>query len=258
MKSKLERAKTQPHIMCGPGDVAAYALLPGHVQRPKMIAETMEEARKVADNREFVTYTGTYSEIPVTATSTGIGGPSASIALEELANLGAKTFIRVGTTGSLQEGIEIGDIVIATAAIRSEGTSQCYVPTEYPAVADLTLTTALQRAAEEAKGRYHVGIICSYDAYYAETEDRLRAWSQAGALSIDCESASIFVAASLRRLRAGSIMVVDGNLVKGTKKGEFAAGKQEGELNPRVRAAVRKEIKIALEAIRLLERRRTE
>ena len=258
MKSKLERAKTQPHIMCGPGDVAAYALLPGHVQRPKMIAETMQRARKVAENREFVTYTGRYSGIPVTVTSTGIGGPSASIALEELANLGAKTFIRVGTTGSLQEGIEIGDIVIATASIRSEGTSQCYVPIEYPAVADLTLTTALHRAAEDAKARYHVGVICSYDAYYAETEDKIRAWSQAGALSIDCESAPIFVAASLRRPRAGSIMVVDGNLVKGTKKREFAAGNQVGELNSKVRSAVRKEIKIALEAIRMLERRPNE
>ena len=258
MKSKLERAKRQPHIMCAPGDVATYALLPGHVQRPKIIAESMQKARKVAENREFVTYTGTYSGVPVTATSTGIGGPSASIAFEELANLGAKTFIRVGTTGSLQKDVEIGDIVIATAAIRSEGTSRCYVPTEYPAVADFTLTTALHRAAEDAKARYHVGVICSYDAYYAETDDKVRGWNEAGALSIDCETAPIFVAASLRRLRAGSIMVVDGNLVKGTKKREFAAGKQVGELDPRVRTAVRKEIKIALEAIRLLERKRTE
>jgi len=245
--------KIQPHIMCGLRDVAQYALLPGHVQRPHLIAKIIREARKVAENREFVTYTGKHGGIPVTVTSTGIGGPSASIAVEELANLGTKTFIRVGTTGSLQENVEIGDLVIATAAIRSDGTSLCYVPAEYPAVADLNLTSALQRAAQNSTVKFHTGIVWSYDAYYAETEDRIRHWSQAKALAVDAESAPIFVAASLRELKAGSIMVVDGNLVKGTKKSEFTTGQQTGELDPRVEAGIRREIEIALEAIRLLE-----
>jgi len=250
--AKENRGKIQPHIMCGPRDVAPYALLPGHVQRSHSIAKMMEEARKIAENREFVTYTGKHDGVPVTVTSTGIGGPSASIALEELANLGTGTFIRVGTTGSLQESIEVGDLVIATAAIRSEGTSLCYVPPEYPAVADLNVTSALLQAAKNSAARFHAGIVWSYDAYYAETEDRIRQWSQRRALAIDSESAPIFVAATLRGLKAGSIMVVDGNLVKGTKKSEFTADQQTGEQDPRVEDGIRKEIEIALEAIRLL------
>jgi uridine phosphorylase len=238
--------------MCSSQDVAPYALLPGHVQRPRLIAEMLESAHKVAENREFVSYTGKYAGIPVMATSTGIGGPSASIAVEELANLGTSTFIRVGTTGSLQEDIDIGDIVIATAAIRSEGTSQCYVPTEYPAVADLGVASALLQAARNSSAKFHVGIVWSYDAYYAETEEKIRLWSQAGALAVDSETAPIFVTASLRQLKAGSVMVVDGNLIKGTKKTEFTSGQLSGEQNPKVEAAVRKEIEIALEAIRLL------
>jgi uridine phosphorylase len=241
--------------MCGLGDIAKYALLPGHVQRSRMIADRFHDSRKIAEYREFVTYTGVYSGIPVTVTSTGIGGPSASIAVEELANLGAKTFIRVGTTGSLQIDVDVGDIIIASAAVRSDGASVSYIPSEYPAVADLTVISALQEAAEKVGARFHTGIVWSYDAFYAETEEKIRTWSRARVLAIDSETSPIFVVSSLRGLRAGSIMVVDGNLVAGTKKGEFEADEAKGEADPKVESAIKKEIEVALEAIRILEDR---
>lgn len=245
--------RIQPHIMCGLGDIAEYVLLPGDPQRVKLIAEHFDKCRKVAENREFITYTGTYRGIPVSATSTGIGGPSASIAVEELANIGAKVFIRVGTTGSLQPDIAVGEIVIAVAAVRSDGTSRCYIPLEYPAVADYNVVLALVRASKQLGVDPHVGVVWSYDAFYAESQEKIDMWSKSRVLSVDCESAPIFVVSSLRGLRAGSIMAVDGNLVKGTKKGEFMVGEEAGEHDPRVREAIKKEISIALEAIKILD-----
>ncbi|RLI40167.1 nucleoside phosphorylase [Candidatus Bathyarchaeota archaeon] len=244
--------RIQPHILCGLGDVAKYVLLPGHVQRAKLIAEHFDKYKKVAENREFVTYTGTYKGIPVSVTSTGIGGPSASIAVEELANIGGKVFIRVGTTGSLQKDIDIGDIVIAAAAVRSEGTSLCYVPPEYPAIADLQVTSALIKASKKLGVKHYVGIVWSYDAFYAESQEKVRRWSEARVLSVDCESAPIFIIASLRGLKAGSIMAVDGNLIKGTKKGEIEVGEERGEFDQRVKRAIEMEIRVALEAVKIL------
>jgi len=127
----------QPHIKCKEGDVAKYVLLPGDPGRIEKIIKYWDEAKKIAFNREFLTYTGKYKGIEVSATSTGIGGPSTAIAVEELVNIGAKVLIRVGTCGSLREVIKIGDIIIPIAAMKQDGTSKDYLPVEFPAVADL-------------------------------------------------------------------------------------------------------------------------
>ncbi|TEU12138.1 uridine phosphorylase, partial [Candidatus Bathyarchaeota archaeon] len=163
----------QPHIMCGVGDVARYVLLPGDPNRVERIASFFDEAHRVADYRGYVTYTGEAGGVGVSACSTGIGCPSAAIVLEELAKIGADTFIRVGTTGALQPHLENGDIVVATAAVRADGASRSYVPVEYPAVASFDVTLALLQAAEELGREVHPGIVMSSDAYYGGNEEAI-------------------------------------------------------------------------------------
>lgn len=249
----MSRKRIQPHIMCGIGDVAEYVLLPGDPKRAERIATFFDEARKVAEYRGFVTYTGSYKGIPVSTTSTGIGCPSACIVAEELAKIGARTLIRVGTTGSLQADVDVGEIVVATAATRTDGATRAYAPVELPAVADPQVTSALLEAARRLGIRCHAGVVFTSDAFYAEDPEFARRWGGLGVLSVEMECSGIFTVARLRGLRAGAILAVDGNLVKGAKKGEFEPGEEAGELHPKVRKAIDDEIRIALEAIRLLQ-----
>ena len=154
------------HLMLKPGDIAPYVLLPGDPERVPKIAEFWDESKEVARHREYVTYTGRYKGTEISATSTGIGGPSAAIAVEELAQVGAKTLIRVGSTGSIQKDITVGDLIIATGAVRLDGTSKQYVRAEYPALANYEVVLALIEAAESLGVKYHLGIIASTDSFY--------------------------------------------------------------------------------------------
>ncbi len=242
----------QPHIMCGTKDVAKYVLLPGDPHRVETIASFLDESRKVADYRGFVTYTGTSDGIGISVCSTGIGCPSAAIAVEELARIGAETFIRVGTTGALQRHIDMGDIVIATGAVRADGASRNYVPIEFPAVADFNVATALLQAAKKSKQKIHFGLVLSSDVFYSNNEN-LKRWSERGILSVEMESSVIFTIALLKNLKAGSILAVDGNPLLGVGKGEFEPGERTGELDARVQNAIKEEAKIAIEAIKILE-----
>ncbi|MEM2908169.1 MAG: nucleoside phosphorylase [Candidatus Hadarchaeales archaeon] len=244
------KKRIQPHIMCGVGDVARYVLLSGDPKRVERIATFFDEARKVADYRGFVTYTGKVKGIEISACSTGIGCPSAAIVVEELAKIGAQTFIRVGTTGALQPEIEVGDLIIPTAAVRADGASRAYVPPEYPAVADLDVLSSLVQAAKKLGVKVHVGKVVSTDAFYA---GQVEAWGRANVLSAEMECSIIFILASLKGLRAGAILAVDGNLAKGVKKGEFEPGERTGELDERVQRAIDKEIEVAIEAVKILE-----
>jgi len=248
--------KVQPHIMCGVGDVARYVFLPGDPNRVERIASFFDEARRVSEYRGYVTYTGRAGDVGVSACSTGIGCPSAAIVVEELSKIGADTFIRVGTTGSLQPHIDSGDIVIATGAVRAEGASRGLVPIEYPAVASMEVTFALMRAAEELGRDYHLGIVMSSDLFYGGNEEAMRLFGAANVLSIEMESSVIFTLAGLKGLRAGAILAVDGNIAKGTGKGEFEPGERTGELDERVQRAVDDEIRIAIRAAQILEGRR--
>ena len=156
------------HIGVGKGDVGEYVILPGDPKRCEKIAKYFDDAKLVGDSREFVTYTGYLNGTKISVTSTGIGGPSASIALEELVKCGAKTFIRVGTCGGMDIDVMGGDLVIATGAIRFEGTSKEYAPIEFPAVADLDVVNALVKAAKESGKRYHTGIVQCKDSFYGQ------------------------------------------------------------------------------------------
>ena len=158
----------QYHIACAPGEVGRYVILPGDPGRCELIASHFESPRKIAQNREYTTYTGMLCGVPVSVTSTGIGGPSAAIAMEELYACGADTFIRVGTCGGINMKVMAGDCVIATAAIRHEGTSREYAPPEYPAAADFEVTCALVEAAERLGLRCHTGVVHNKDSFYGQ------------------------------------------------------------------------------------------
>ena len=203
------------HIGLGKGDVGDYVLVPGDPGRTPMIAKYLDDAKEVAFSREYRTFTGTVSGVPVSAMSTGMGGPSVAIGVEELNELGVHTLLRVGTCGAAQPEIKMGDLVIAHGAVRSEGTPNGYVPQEFPAVASLHVVEALVAAAEASGAPYHVGIIRSVDALYSDLvpdtmprphlRDELEMWSRAGVLSNDMETSTLFVVARLRKMRAGTI-----------------------------------------------------
>lgn len=209
----------QYHIHLKPGDIGDYVILPGDPGRCKTIAAYLEEPVLVAQNREYVTYTGYLEGEKVSVTSTGIGGPSAAIAVEELVKVGAKTFIRVGTCGGMQLNVLSGDIVIATGAIRMEGTSKEYLPVEFPAVPDYTVTAALAEACRSLEFPYHLGVVQSKDSFYGqhspetkpisyELQNKWDTWVKGGALASEMESAAVFIVASCLGVRAGAIFHV--------------------------------------------------
>ena len=170
MVDYTEGSGKQYHTGIGPEDIGKYVILPGDPKRCAKIAEHFTDAHLVADSREFVTYTGMLDGEKVSVTSTGIGGPSAAIALEELSKAGAHTFIRVGTCGGMQQDVCGGDIVIASGAVRMEGTSREYAPIEYPAVADVDVMHALIQAAKEKEITYHAGVVQCKDSFFGQHE----------------------------------------------------------------------------------------
>ena len=212
----------QYHLQIKKGDVGRYVILPGDPKRCKKIAAYLQDAKLIADSREYITYTGTLEGEAVSVTSTGIGGPSASIAMEELVKCGADTFVRVGTCGGMQQDVKSGDVVIANAAIRMEGTSKEYAPIEYPAVADHEVLFALIESAKQSGIPYHVGVSQCKDAFYGqhnpelmpvsyELENKWEAWLRMGALASEMESAALFTVAHFLRVRCGSLFLVVAN-----------------------------------------------
>lgn len=247
-----EDANKQYHIQVGQGDVGRYVILPGDPKRCKKIAQYFENPVLVADSREFVTYTGWLDGVKVSVTSTGIGGPSASIAMEELVMSGADTFVRIGTCGGMQLDVKSGDVVIASGAIRMEGTSREYAPIEFPAVADIHVTNALMETAADMDIPYHVGIVQCKDSFYGqhspermpvsyELMNKWEAWKRLGCLASEMESAALFVVASHLRVRAGSCFLVLANQER----------EKEGLDNPVVHDTD-KAIRVAVGAIRRL------
>jgi uridine phosphorylase len=211
----------QYHVALKAGDVGRYVLLPGDPGRCEPISRLFDNPQHVATNREYVTYTGTLDGVKVSVTSTGIGCPSAAIAMEELVRVGADTFIRVGTSGAIQKDIHSGELAIITAAIRDEGTSSHYMPLAFPAVADIEVVLALQAAAQKVGATYRTGITQSKDSFYGQHEpermgvandllNRWRAWEIGGALCSEMEASALFVIASMLKVRAGGVMQVHG------------------------------------------------
>ncbi|MGM0605980.1 MAG: nucleoside phosphorylase [Halobacteriota archaeon] len=234
----------QPHLLIEPGDVHDIAILPGDPGRVDRIAAQCVDAETIAQNREYKVVNAAYEGRDLTICSTGIGCPSAAIAVEELHAVGVDTVLRCGTTGALQRGIEIGDMVVATGAAKEEGTSKRYESAVYPAVPDYDVLSALVAAAEANDEDVHVGPIVSDDAFYNESEAYVADWEAANLLAIEMEAAAIFSLSRRKGMRSGAICTVDGNLVEGTQKG--ADG--EDELPEKAKNNVERAIAITLAA----------
>jgi len=259
----------QYHIQCREGDVAPYVLLPGDPGRVPIVAAHWDEAHKIAENREYVTYTGTYKGVPISCTSTGIGAPSTAIAIEELARVGAGVFIRIGTCGTFQDHVRNGDLAVFDAAMRYDGASRLYAPMEFPAVASLDVTQALIDAAQAEAARYHVGITRSADSFYAcharpgssfndfwqsNWAEHFADLKRLNVLAAEMEASVIFVLARVWGLRAGGMAVVLDNVVK-------VAG-ESGQFDPEAGFAHAREpvelmAKVASEAVLRLHARDT-
>ena len=222
MKNYSKDISRQYHIQVANGEVGRYVILPGDPKRCKKIAQYFEDSVMIADNREYITYTGTLDGVKVSVTSTGIGGPSAAIAMEELARCGADTFVRIGTCGGIQPEVKSGAIVVATGAVRMEGTSKEYAPIEYPAVADLMVVNALVSAAKEKGCEFYTGVVQSKDAFYGQHEPEMmpagyelinkwEAWKKLGCLASEMETAALYIVAAKLHVRVGACFLVMAN-----------------------------------------------
>ena len=211
--------QVQFHIQCAPGQVGKYCILPGDPGRCESIARYFDDPVHVQTNREYTTYTGTLLGEKVSVVSTGIGGPSAAIAMEELCNLGCHTFVRVGTCGGIKLEVQSDDVVVATGAVRMEGTSREYAPLEWPAVPDFAVTQALVQAAQNLGKPWHAGVVQCKDSFYGqhsptrmpvsyELEQKWEAWKRLGVLASEMESAALFTVAAARGVRCGSVFHV--------------------------------------------------
>ncbi len=222
MSDYMNGTGIQYHLHIKEGDVGRYVILPGDPKRVPLIAKHFDDAKQVADSREYVTYTGFLDGEKVSVTSTGIGGPSASIAMEELYKCGSDTFIRMGTCGGIALPVMGGDVVIATGAVRMEGTSREYAPIEFPAVASFEVVQALAEAANMLGKRSHIGVVQCKDSFYGqhspsempvsyELINKWEAWKRLGVLASEMESAALFVVAAKLGARCGSAFFVVGN-----------------------------------------------
>jgi len=210
--------KKMHHLQIEPGQIGEYVIMPGDPGRCYLIAEHFEDPQLIAQSREYITYTGKYKGLRVSVTSTGMGCPSAAIALEELIMSGAKYLVRLGSTGALQKNINLEDIIIPTSAVRLEGTSVEYIPIELPAIADIDIVDALIKAAQEKNQKSHIGIIMSHDAFYkgsvfADPDflKRAQIWIDSNVLSVENESSALFTIGYLRKVKVGTMLTVVAN-----------------------------------------------
>ena len=211
----------QPHIKIETGQISPYVLVCGDPGRAEQIAALCQDTRELAYNREYRTFVGTYEGQKVTITSHGVGSAGAAICFEELIKVGARVIIRVGTCGSLIEGLGQGDHIVATAAVREDGVSNQLIPIGYPAIADSRVTDNLEEVVKKSSATYRRGIILTSDLFYPGVlTTSLELYSRAGIPGVEMECSALFVIASLRGIRAGSILTVDGNPLK-WKEGNY-------------------------------------
>lgn len=241
----------QPHIQLPDTLGIRYAVLPGDPARLDRIALQLQDVRQLAFHREYRSLTGTYKGTPVLAVSTGIGGCSAGIAIEELRNIGVTAMVRIGSCGALQKGLALGDLILGCGAVRDEGASRAYADIRYPAVPDTALLGHCIAAAKEANFPHHVGIVHSHESFYIDTNEEESAfWSRCGVLGADMETAALFVIGRLRGIRTASILnnVVLYGQDTADAIGDYAGGEDMSAVGER------REITVALEALHRLDR----
>ena len=242
----------QPHIRFSEEEAAKYAILPGDPKRVDRIAKFLDDVKEITFNREYKSVSGYYKGVKVIAMSTGMGGPSTAIGVEELANIGVEAMIRIGSCGALRSGIKLGDLVIVNGAVRDDGTSKAYIEQSYPSIPDTELLMDVIQAAKDKEYPYHVGIGRSHDCLYGDPKNNLDAyWGSKGVTSSDMETATLFVVGSLRGVKTASILnnvvEVDGDLMDGINSYVDAeSAVAEGE---------KREIITALEAFVLMDKK---
>lgn len=243
----------QYHINLSKENTAKYAILPGDPGRVEKIAALLDNPKEVSFNREYKSFEGYINDEKVLVVSTGIGGPSTAICVEELAQIGVDTFIRVGTCGGMQMNVNPGDLIIASGAIRMEGTSREYLPIEFPAVADFEVTSALSQAAKKLNYQHHIGVVQAKDSFYSqhnpdsmgvsdELKSKWNAWIKGGCLASEMESAALYIVSAVRGLRSGSIFHCVWN------QEQAGHGMPQNDMNKDTSSA----IKTAIEALRIL------
>tara|TARA_B100000427_G_scaffold148388_1_gene123393 strand:+ start:392 stop:1135 length:744 start_codon:yes stop_codon:yes gene_type:complete len=214
---KIEQVK---HLPIKFGEVARYVIVPGDPNRVPVIAESLENVTNQGQNREFNAYKGTHKGIEVSVVSTGIGCPSTAIAVEELSHIGAEVFIRIGTSGSVDKSAKKGDIFIATAAVRDDGTSKQYIPIEFPAIASHNVVSNLIKASKNLNIDSKVGICQSKDSFFGETEPermpvapyldfKWKSWQEGGVGASEMEAATLFTLSQIKRIEAGAILAIE-------------------------------------------------
>jgi uridine phosphorylase len=247
-KAAIGLTGPQYHVGVSEGEISDVVLMPGDPFRVELIADRLTDAEEVAHRREYRTVTGFYKGRRISACSTGMGCPSTAIGVEELARVGGRVFIRVGSTAALQPHIGVGDLIVSEGSLRNDGTTAAYVPAGYPAVPDLELTLMLTQVAQElgAQRGYaaHAGLNATDDAFYAETPEWIAQLSKLGLLNVEMESSALFVVARQRGLRAGMVCAVSGNLVTGDVV--------YGAKNERLHVGWEHSIDVALEAVHRL------
>jgi uridine phosphorylase len=244
----------QPHIQLEESLNIKYAILPGDPARVSRIAEQMENVEELGFNREYRALRGTYQGVPVLAMSTGMGGASMAIAVEELRNIGITHIVRIGSCGALQEGIGLGDLILVNAAVRDDGASHTYAPDTFPAVADPDLLAGCIRSGREKGFRCHVGLCRSHDSFYIDNNEEVSAaWSKRGVLGSDMETAALFTVARLRGVKAASIL---NNVVIWGEDTSEAIGSYADGASLTARGE-RDEITVALEAFVRIEKGET-
>ena len=240
----------QPHIQLDETLGAPCALMPGDPKRVDVIARLLDDVKELTFNREYRSIIGTYKGMKVIGISTGMGGSSVAIAIEELKNIGVHTMMRVGSAGALQEGIRLGDLVICEGAVRDDGASRQYVDLKYPAVPDYRLINHCVEVAEEKDYRHHTGIILSHESfYYDEDGEDCEKWSRKGVLATDFETAALYTVGRLRKVHTASIL---NNVVVWGQNTEESIGSYQGG-EDLTAIGEQKEIEVALEAMYRLE-----
>ncbi|MCL4561923.1 MAG: nucleoside phosphorylase [Chloroflexi bacterium] len=238
---------SMPHMGVKEGDVAPYVLISGSPGRVLVMKDKLQDARAFGSDRGAVVYTGTYKGVPVTVASTGMGGPSLAIAVEELAVTGGKVFIRTGSCASIQENIPVGDLIVATASVRDEGTSDYYAPKAYPSVADVSVIQALCQAMDNSHTPYHLGLIRSSDSFYEgeRKAEIIDTWRPRNVLAFEMEASALFTIANVRGFRSGCIIYTGSSLALGLSpiRGESVEARDRG---------VARMIAAALDAVVLL------
>ena len=229
------------YIRANPADIARYAFVPGAHDRARKIAAQLNDARLVSDSNGYLVFTGTVDGIPMTVASTGMGGPTVAICMEELGHMGVDTFIRVGSCGTFQDHVDCGDVIVSSGTFRAGGTANNYLPLGFPAVPDFDVTTALVEAAQSLDLKVHVGLGTAGDAFYGARDPNGRiVMKQAGVVSAEMESDTLYVLAAVRRWRSGALYASDGTSTE-TKPEWGEAAFRQGEDNA---------IRIAIEAMK--------